>query len=241
MLLVKHIDWVFMDNSDQEGLNKEGGNMDVPEIATIQKSGNSSTLSLHNSFDLLHEESELPSGEAQLSDKDLNHISKVTLIDSAEIVDKVSEEIVSLSQAAYYKDSDALKSVSYESANLITNNTLPTSVPTSPFQCIKTERLLFLGAATVYASSARDPTLDMQIVPPAPASLGDFILSPIIAFITTTDENLGPDKGKVAQYANVVNNFEACRKSENILRKFWTDDLDTDQTSDSTLELDNTE
>lgn len=51
-------------------LNKEGGDMDVPEIAAIQKSGNSSTLSLHNSFDLLHEESELPSGKAHLADKD---------------------------------------------------------------------------------------------------------------------------------------------------------------------------
>jgi hypothetical protein len=67
---------------------------------------------------------------------------------------------------------------------------------------------------------------------------GDFILSPIISPITTTDENLGPNKGKVTQSANVVNNSEACRKSEKTRSKFWTDDLNIDQASDSTLEPD---
>jgi hypothetical protein len=113
------------------------------------------------------------------------------LVHSAEIVDKVSEEIVNLSQAAHSKDSDALKNVSYEFAILITNNTklvsddgLPTSVPTSLAQCSKAERLLFHGVVIVSASSAKDPTLDMPTAPPAQATHGDYILSPIISPIT---------------------------------------------------------
>jgi hypothetical protein len=43
-------------------------------------------------------------------------------------------------------------------------------------------------------------------------------------------------KGKVTQSAKVANISEACRKSEQILSKFWANDLDTDQASDSTLE-----
>lgn len=117
------VDWVFLDNSDQDVLNKEGDSVDMPEIAAIQESLNSPTLSLHNSFDLLYEESELPSGETQLVNKDPNQISNVTLVDSAEIVDKVSEEIVSLSQTAHFKDSNNLQNVSDESVSLTPNNT----------------------------------------------------------------------------------------------------------------------
>jgi len=58
----------------------------------------------------------------------------------------------------------------------------------------------------------------------------------IISPITTTDEILGPDKGRFTQPAITKNNYEACRKSEKILSKFWADDLDTDQASDNTLE-----
>jgi len=61
---------------------------------------------------------------------------------------------------------------------------------------------------------------------------------PIIMHVTITDEVLGPDKGKFSKPVIKTNNNAACRKSEIILSKFWTDDLDTDQTSDSTLEPD---
>ena len=44
---------------------------------------------------------------------------------------------------------------------------------------------------------------------------------------------------KTSKPVNYTNNYEACRKSEKILSKFWADDdLDTDQASDSTLEPD---
>lgn len=58
----------------------------------------------------------------------------------------------------------------------------------------------------------------------------------IISPITTTDEILGPDKGRFTQPTITKNNSEACRKSEKIFSKFWADDLDTDQASDNTLE-----
>jgi len=74
--------------------------VDVPEIAAIQKRGDSSTLSLHNSFEILHEDSELPLGEAMLTDKDL--------VDSTDIVDQVSKEVVLLNQIANSKVSDDL-------------------------------------------------------------------------------------------------------------------------------------
>lgn len=79
--------------------------------------------------------------------------------------------------------------------------------------------------------------MTMQSAPPAKATFGDF-LSPIISPFTTTDENLGPDKGKIVPSAFVVNNSKACRKSEKILSKLWAGDLDTDQASDSTLKPD---
>ncbi|RHN62261.1 hypothetical protein MtrunA17_Chr4g0045501 [Medicago truncatula] len=116
----------------------------------------------------------------------------------------------------------------------MTDDGIPTPAPTPHVQYSNAARLLFLGAETVSASSARDPIFVMQTAPPAKATLGDFILSPI----TTTDENLGPNKGKVTQSAKVVNNSEACRKSEKILSKLWADDLDTDQAFDNTLEPD---
>lgn len=63
-------DLINLDNSDHEQVTKEGDNVDKAEIAAIQKSDDTSTLSLHNSFEILNEESELPSGEAKLADKD---------------------------------------------------------------------------------------------------------------------------------------------------------------------------
>jgi len=56
--------------------------------------------------------------------------------------------------------------------------------------------------------------------------------------VTTVDELLGPDKGRVAKPANTNNTSEACRKSELILSKFWADAMDSDHASDSTQEPD---
>ncbi|AES95741.1 hypothetical protein MTR_5g028970 [Medicago truncatula] len=56
--------------------------------------------------------------------------------------------------------------------------------------------------------------------------------------VTIIDEILGPDKGRINKPVNIKNNSEACRKSEIILSKFWADELDKYQTSDSTLEPD---
>jgi len=187
-VLVKNTEWVDLNNSNHEGLSKEGCVVDVAEIAATQKSGNSSTPPLHNSFDLLLEDGELPSGEVRLADKDPNHISNVTLLESAEIVDKVSKEIVSLEQVAHSKVSVNVENDSYEPAAVLTEN----------------------------------------------VNYG----TPIIMLVTTYDEVLGPDKGKTSKPVNNTNNSKACRKSENFLSKFWADDFDTDQASNSTLEPD---
>lgn len=85
----------------------------------IQKKGDSSTLPLHNSFDILLEESEPPLGEAMLADKDTNHNSTVDLVESTDIVDQVSKEIVLLNHTANSKVSDDMNNEPSESATLI--------------------------------------------------------------------------------------------------------------------------
>lgn len=83
----------------QEVTEKEGVNVDLTESAVIQKDIDSSTLTLHNSFELLVEESELPSEEARLVDKDLALTSKDMLIDVSENVEEASKEKVGLTQS----------------------------------------------------------------------------------------------------------------------------------------------
>lgn len=65
------------------------------------------------------------------------------------------------------------------------------------------------------------------------------VATPIIMPITIYDEILGPDKGKISAPATVKNTTAACRKSEQILTKFWAEELETDDASDNTLDLDN--
>ena len=211
-----------MDKSDHEELNKEGENVDVPESAAIQKSVDSSTLSLHNSFDLLHEDGELPLGEEKL---DPNHISADDLFESAEIVDKVSEEP---------KVADTVKNDSFEPAILDTNMTvvesdtrimfIPTSAPQSPEQCSQAGRRLYPSAAIVSAIFIGDPNLSKQA---ASSKIATYDAT-IITLITTYDENIGPDKGRISQPSNSKNTSEACKKSEKLLSKFWADGLDSD-------------
>ena len=94
--------------------------MDVAEIAAIQKRGDAPTLPLCNSFALLHEGCELPSGEAKLDEKDTNQLFVNTLLESAEIMDKVSKEMVCLDPVTQSKVSDVVENVSIKSATLNT-------------------------------------------------------------------------------------------------------------------------
>ncbi|AES62086.1 DUF4283 domain protein [Medicago truncatula] len=65
---------------------------------------------------------------------------------------------------------------------------------------------------------------------------------PLVTPITTTDEVLGPDKGKVIITGSSKNFTAASMKSVQILRKFWGDEEDTDPATDSTMDPDtNTE
>jgi len=182
-LLVKSYDCVFPDNSDQERLNKEGGTVDEAVIAATQKSKDSLTLRLHNSFDLLHDDRELPSGEVMLVDTETNHISKDTLLKSAEIVDEVSKEIVILNHVAHSEVSGNVEIDSSEPAIMNSKITmlgtdigtvrLPTPVPTSYVQQSMT-------ADVVLTSITSDPFHDTLA---DPITYGAPILSPV-TFVT---------------------------------------------------------
>jgi len=78
---------------------KEGVSVDQTEITVIQKNGDSSMLALRNSFELLVAESELPSGEVMLVDKDITHTSKELLIADNGNVEKVAKGKVGLNQS----------------------------------------------------------------------------------------------------------------------------------------------
>jgi len=241
--LVRNTDWDFLDNSDQKGPNNEGGNADVLEIATTQRRGDSSTLSLHNSFDILHEDSELPLGEVMLADKDTNHNSIVELVESTVIIDQVSKEIVHLNQIANSKVSDDVNNEPSEPAILNStknileadagSQTFTTSVPHSPEQCSQAGRRLHPSAATVSAIFVGDPNLSKQAASSKIATYDDTIITPI----TTYDENLGPDKGRISQPANSKNTSEACKKREKLLSKFWVDGLDSDHAFDEGTDM----
>jgi len=123
-LVDKNTNYFDLNTSDQEGFNEGGGTTEVPEIAALQKSGDSSALPLHNSFDILHEDCELPQGEAMLTDKDSHHNSNDTLNESAAIMDKVSKEIVCLIHSAHSHDPVVVENGSSKSAIVDTNSTL---------------------------------------------------------------------------------------------------------------------
>ncbi|RHN67929.1 hypothetical protein MtrunA17_Chr3g0108131 [Medicago truncatula] len=182
-----------------------------------------------------------------LADKDTNHNSTVVLAESTDIVDQVSKEIVLLNQTVNSKVSDDMNNEPSESAALISKKTIlvtdvwphsfTTSVPLSPEQCSMTRRRLFPSAATVPVTIVRDPSFYLSFMLPVlsePTSDAMTIITPIIF----TYEILGPDKGKISAPATSKNTSKACMKSEKILSKFWADDLDTNQASDNTLELD---
>lgn len=61
---------------------------------------------------------------------------------------------------------------------------------------------------------------------------------PLVTPITTTDEVLGPDKGKVIITGSSKNFTAASMKSVQILRKLWGDEEDTDPATDSTMDPD---
>lgn len=77
------------------------------------------------------------------------------------------------------------------------------------------------------ASLARDPVFVQPVYN---------TLSPIITPITTIDEVLGPDKGRVHMTGSSKNVTAASLKSFQILSKFWGDEIDTDPATDSTME-----
>jgi hypothetical protein len=94
-------------------------------------------------------------------------------------------------------------------------------------------RRLYPSAATVSAIFVGDPNLSKQAASSKIATYDATIITPI----TTYDENLGHDKGKISQPANSKNTSEACKKSEKFLSEFWADGLDSDHASDEETDM----
>ena len=87
---------VDLDNSDLDGNANEGDKGDEAEFAAILKTGKTSTLSLHNSFDILNEEDELPFGETRQAKLESNHISNGELFEKPKMIEKGPKDIVNL-------------------------------------------------------------------------------------------------------------------------------------------------
>jgi len=312
----QHSDMVIFGTFEQDVFLKAGDKGDEFVVAATPKFGEPSTLSLHNTFSILNEESVIPSEEARLADNEpfqnsngefienlalfdtgsketvnltQNAHSKVhgdlmnapfestslissknttvtaahatdplfaneasgselvnlSQIDSAEIVDNVSKEIDHLNQVATSMVSTSVNNESFAPSILISNQSmldaddglksLTTSGPHSSEQYNKTGRRFSPSAATVSVNFAKDPRYGSPSVPDEATT----VATPLIMPITVYDEILGPDKGKISAPATIKNTTAACRKSEKILNKFWADELETDQASDNTLDLDN--
>lgn len=101
--LNQHPDTVDLDTSDQEETAEEGDRGDVDEIAAILKIGTSSTLSLHNSFDISNEDGELPIGEARQAELEANHIPNGELIEKPVMFDIGPKELANLTQVVHSK------------------------------------------------------------------------------------------------------------------------------------------
>ncbi|RHN41254.1 hypothetical protein MtrunA17_Chr8g0364121 [Medicago truncatula] len=88
-------------------------------------------------------------------------------------------------------------------------------------------------SVSVSAIFAGDPNLSKQATSSKIATYDATIITPI----TTYDENLGPDKGRISQPANSKNTSEACKKSEKLLSKFWAGGLDSDHAPDEETDM----
>jgi len=80
-------DTVDLVTSDPEETNKEGGKGDEAETAAILKVGAYSTLSLHNSFEILNEDDELPLGEARQAELESQNIPNGEILKQPEMDD----------------------------------------------------------------------------------------------------------------------------------------------------------
>ncbi|RHN45349.1 hypothetical protein MtrunA17_Chr7g0229801 [Medicago truncatula] len=221
--LVNNNEWVTLDNFDEERPIKEGGNVEVAEISAIQKRGDTSTLPICNYFAPLHEDCERPSGEEKLDENDTNKLCVNTLLESVEIMDRVSKEMVCLNPVSQSKVSDVVENVSIESAILNTKHTMTvdkTLISNEP--CNKTSTLPLTHFNTESGTNFDMPSAILEKVPDV---------------ITVYEEMLRPDKGKISAPSTVTNTAAACRTDEKILTKFWADALET--VSDSTLDTDN--
>jgi len=280
---------VDLNTSEPEEITKEGDKGDEPEIAGILKIGTSSTLSLHNSFDILNEDGELPIGEARQAELEASHIPNashaldptldchflsVELSENPDKKDKGYTDLVILPQTGHSEFHVDLE-MEPQNTTFSSNTTVPLR---SQLPCSKNGKMKGADATTVSAqfpqighsepqSTTLSPHNNISLTSPVhcsmtgklqhsdhtsaadkhaliinsdrPADCNAILTSDfptVITPITTTDEILGPDKRPHIGQSVITNNTAACRKSEIILSKYGADDLDTDQTSDSTLE-----
>jgi len=223
-------------------LEKEGILVDENVGSIINKDQNAhQSLILHNSFDLLEGESHLPSREAVLEEEDqpVNSRDKQDALYGNNGV--ASKENVEHEPLISNKIPSCLEKRKSPTEQVVSNQQLlvaefgrqvfPRLAPTFLVQSTLTGRRSFPSGIFVSSDTAWDPSLTLP---------HDFVhvLSPIplAAPITTIDENLGPDKGKVQATGCKQMHSAASLNNFKILSKYWGDMVDEGTDTDSTME-----
>jgi len=83
----------------------------------------------------------------------------------------------------------------------------------------------------------RQPQFSVKLVEYVSASVEMLITNKLVEPVTVT-EMLGPDKGKIKKANSSKHCSEASKKSVQILSKYWGDMVDSDHTTDGTMDPD---
>ncbi|RHN52018.1 hypothetical protein MtrunA17_Chr6g0475801 [Medicago truncatula] len=149
---IKHPAMVNLGSPDEDVTSKEGNTRDEAEIAAISKIGTSSTSSLHNTFDILNDDRELPLEEARQAVLVANHIPNGEFIEKPEMFDNGITTNVDLTQMVQSK-----LNVDWEKE--LQTDTLITKLTTLA-QCSNPGVLIGPSAASVSASLAKCSSFD---------------------------------------------------------------------------------
>jgi len=203
----------------------EEGNISQHDVEThVADKPSTPILTLLNSFDLLEEDDHFVAGEAKSVDGDT---PLLTVEDVVKINCMVMKDPIEKDEWIHHRDSESLgKFDDGPSKSMACSPGIPTSLVHSS----TLGRMDFPKATAVSFDLALDP--DLTEAP---------ILQPIITPITTTDEILGPDKGKVQLFDGTKQATAASIKSTKILSKFWGDEQDTNNETNNDSQMANSE
>lgn len=215
-------------------INESGVHNTIIKSNTLNKiNEDSMNITLHNSFELLDQDTEPVIGEAKSSEKDSVSITLDMQIDKNPIMETQSKGNEILNHITYIEvPGNMMKKTSTPatlnpSISIMSSESgrhvFPTADSSSLNQGSNIGRLSFPNATTESLDDARDPKYDDTIV-----------LQPINNPVTTTYEILGQDKRQVHFNTGPTNKNAACIKDGKILSKFWgAEDTDaTDNTCD---------